>query len=210
MLLKLRGADLSPLTDAWHDVPGDYTNDWFKAHIAYWRELKSWTVEQRILYDKPLNFLEIGSYEGQSAAWLLRNLVDVKGGDSLTCVDPWGPGPEWEPIYKRFKSNVDFPAGPVNVHRLPSVKFWADNEWRYDFIYVDGSHKADDVARDIGEAWAALTNHGIILVDDFYNPGTPAEERTEVERGLIELHTVEQWPWPPAQFGIDALYQRVL
>lgn len=203
MLLHLHG--LLP-TGVAESVPGTYTNDWFKPHIPYWRELKSWAVEQKILHNRPLNFLEIGSFEGQSAVWLLQNLVGP--GDSLTCVDPWGPGPEWASLYERFVLNVEPHRLHMNVHRLPSVKFWADSLVKYDFVYVDGSHKAIDVARDVSEAWAVLAPHGIILADDFYNPHTPGEERVEVERGLIEVHTAEGWPWPPPQFGIDVLYQK--
>lgn len=200
--------DLKPTTSI---PPGEYSNSWFDAHIPYWELLLVWSWEQRADHGG-LNFLEIGCYEGRSAAWLLHNLVEPADA-SVTLVDPWGPGPEWQPIYEQARRNLEPIVAKttprVTIHRTTSAEFWPQSPLSFDFIYIDGSHKAEDVMADLTQAWASLRSGGIILVDDYYNPATPPEERREVGQGLIERHRYWRWPWPPAQYGVDVLYQKV-
>ena len=212
-LLGSFGSTLDPQQSTTTIPPGDYTNTWFDSHIRYWETLTEWAAEQRKDHGG-LRFLEIGVFDGRSAAWVMKNLFDPAD-IGMTLVDPWGPGPEWEHIYQRAIKNVNV-LGLVlpKVMRMSSWTFWQDHSDKvapngYDFIYVDGSHKANDVEVDILAAWGRLRPGGIILADDYYNPGTPGEERSEVEKGLMGVHQKKGWVWPPARFGIDVLYQRV-
>jgi SAM-dependent methyltransferase len=48
-----------------------------------------------------------------------------------------------------------------------SDEYFEKNPWRkFDLIFVDGLHHADQVKRDIINAWKALTEGGVIVVHD--------------------------------------------
>lgn len=202
-LLRSRGADV--VEYARHVLPGEYTNEWFDVHIRYWATLDEWAWAQRADHGG-LRWLEIGTYEGRSAMWLMSNLVEPAD-VGLTVVDPWGPGPEWQPIYERAMRNLN--DAKVCIKRKTSLEFWASDGNDQDFVYVDGSHKAAIVAEDVRCAWRRLRKGGIVLVDDFYSPNTPDTERVEVETGLLEVHSDFAWTWPPPRFGAAVLYQKV-
>lgn len=193
---------------------GEYNNTWFDPHIRYWEQLAEWAAEQRKDHGG-LRWLEVGCFEGRSAAWLMKNLF-APNDASLTLVDPWGPGPEWQPIYERAINNINIPGLVMpTVMRMSSLSFWEISPSSglvpdyFDFVYVDGCHKSAFVVEDVRNAWRRLRRGGVILADDFYNPHTPGEERSEVEKGLREVHRTFGWAWPPARWGIDVLYQKV-
>lgn len=145
--------------------------DWFSEQIPWWEE------QLARLKGKPnLHFLEIGSFEGRSAVWLLENiLTDVSS--SLTCIDTFGGSPEHEntalhisEIEKHFRHNIKEcgSEGKVIVKKgfsrdiLPTLM-----PNLYDCIYIDGSHKAFDVLEDAVLSKLLLKKGGIIIFDDY-------------------------------------------
>ncbi len=115
--------------------------------------------------------MEIGSYEGRSSYFLLKNLKRAK----LTCVDTFKPFHElqnhdekkFNQIYKNFKSNTLKYSKKLKIIKNTSAYFFLKNKKKYDFIYVDGSHKFDDVLHDSIKAFKNLNKYGIIIFDDF-------------------------------------------
>ena len=59
-----------------------FTADGFSSHIPNWER---WL---RPLAGQPTQVLEIGSYEGRSAVWLLQEIL-THPESRLTCVDIW-------------------------------------------------------------------------------------------------------------------------
>jgi hypothetical protein len=57
-----------------------FTQDWFSHNIPVWEQLKSLLPERK-------SFLEIGSFEGRSAVWIIENMMNP--GDWIDCVDTW-------------------------------------------------------------------------------------------------------------------------
>ena len=62
-----------------------YTKDWFNWAPAVWEQLVPMLPERKA-------FLEIGSFEGRSAVWMLENMMGP--GDWIDCVDTWEGGEE--------------------------------------------------------------------------------------------------------------------
>ncbi|HEX8145867.1 MAG TPA: class I SAM-dependent methyltransferase [Pyrinomonadaceae bacterium] len=153
-----------------------FTNDFFSTNILHWqRDLA------RFVGRPGLSFLEVGSYEGKSACWLLRNVLTHESG-RLTCVDVFEQGKS-QGVFDttgrdsasmtaedRFDHNIrQTGAG----HRVTKLKGLSGVLLRtlplasYDFIYIDGSHTARDVLEDAVMAWPLLKPGGRITFDDY-------------------------------------------
>lgn len=155
-----------------------FTKDWFNWAPAVWEQL----IPHLPGEPGKRQFLEIGSFEGRSAVWIVENMMQDK--DSLTCIDTWEGGEEHtdDEIYgieDRFDHNLDllqakFPDRWVYKYKGTSAKELAsllasvdDYIPDYDFIYIDGSHIAKDVLTDACMAWQLLKPGGLMVFDDY-------------------------------------------
>jgi predicted O-methyltransferase YrrM len=159
----------------------DFTSDWF-THVE-----PTWRVLTREL--KPRAILEIGSFEGRSACWMIDTLPHlVNAGVDLVCIDRWGPGRVERPgsqtpsamdlVEQRFDRNiaaaVNSAAHPVTVRKLkgPSIVGLAKlvsegRQGAFDMVYVDGGHSAPDVLADAVLAFRLLRVGGLMIFDDY-------------------------------------------
>lgn len=148
-----------------------FTHDYFSANIGDWTR---WFAEQIVA--APLHCLEIGSWQGGSATWLLDKVVSPRGG-SLTCIDTFAGSSEhadWignlgATLEQLFDANIAR-TGHAGLCRklvgrsqdvlrgLPSAS--------YDFIYIDGAHEAKFVIQDAVLCWPLLRAGGFLLFDD--------------------------------------------
>ena len=131
------------------------------------------------------NILEIGSYEGRSAIFFLKNFY----GSKITCVDTWCGSDEhksvnFELIEENFDLNTSFYQSNKTLfkHKMTSNEFFKKNRKYFDLIFVDGDHSSDQVKVDLINSWNILKNGGYLILDDymwwFYkdlkkNPSTP-------------------------------------
>lgn len=152
---------------------GRFQEIWFDATDA---NILLWSVTFSKTFDRedPVRILEIGSWEGRSTLFLLTYFNH----GYLTAVDTWAGSEEHEynatpdlrDLEDRFDGNLVAFADRLtkrkgsSLHVLPQL---LDEQQRFDVIYVDGSHIADDVLRDSIAAWALLKQGGILIFDDF-------------------------------------------
>jgi predicted O-methyltransferase YrrM len=151
-----------------------YTEDWFSHVEPVWGE---------ILYRfPPTRLLEIGSYEGRSACFLIERLA-VNRPIELHCVDTWEGGIEHDrgamsSVEARFDSNIAIARQRVRCsvnffkHKARSsdalARLLANGaRERFDLIYVDGSHQAPDVLTDAVLAFQLLKVGGVLIFDDY-------------------------------------------
>jgi len=140
--------------------------------------------------DKPyLKFLEVGSFEGVSAVFFIKNIL-THPSSKLVCIDPhgqfpneankkegWGHDPDHEPlrsktpktIFEVFESNVleKYP-DKITYHRENSdvgLRHYSDPE--FDVIYLDGLHYSTAILSDMVMSWPLLKKGGYLLLDDF-------------------------------------------
>ena len=153
----------------------EFTNSWFTGGAkGVWDSL--------IPKINPTRILEIGSFEGASACYLIEKLAHSNGLE-IHCVDTWEGGIDNEgvnmsAVEKRFHLNIGRAVvkvkNPVNVvlHKSFSdvalSKLIAEGKRGYfDFIYIDGSHQAPDVLCDALLAFRLLRNNGVMAFDDY-------------------------------------------
>lgn len=132
--------------------------------------------------DRPAKILEIGTYTGIS----LINMVKLIPNSLGYGLDKWANYSNSkdlesnlmeyiEPleIEKTFYKNVaaenltDRIAGIKGDSKEILLRMIKNNEL-FDFIYVDGSHKAIDCYLDIFLSWKLLNNGGVFVIDDYF------------------------------------------
>jgi predicted O-methyltransferase YrrM len=137
----------------------EFHTDWFSWYIENWsKDLK------HLMNRKNNRILEVGSFEGFSACWILEHLVHGPN-SSLTCVDTFE-----DSFFKVFRANIAKTGkrSKVKIKNSHSRdvlgKFPAEY---FDFIYLDGSHRGADVLEDAVLAWPLLKSGGILTFDDY-------------------------------------------
>lgn len=150
----------------------EITEDWFSTNIPTW----AWALDRHLSSATPLSILEVGSFEGLSTTYILKKLPN----SSITCVDTWLGSPENESMYgksaldftevkRRFSANTDEFKGRVSEHVGTSLEFFSKlpKDKKFDLIYVDGSHEADDVLKDAIMSFGHLGVGGVMIFDDY-------------------------------------------
>lgn len=158
------------LCRGWHGRPNEYSPDADNRELpddanytTAWHDLNAPTWDM-FLPKRINNALEIGSYEGRSANWLLSNR-DV---GHLTCVDPFANNDDPCSVgdySARFDRNV-VEQFPGKVTKVCGYSPHAVPDGEYDFIYVDGEHSYAQTVLDLERAWPMLTDDGLMIVDD--------------------------------------------
>lgn len=151
----------------------EFTADWFSDHIP--------VFDQLINHFKPRRLLEIGSFEGRSTCYFIEKCSDAHAIE-ICCIDTWEGGVEHNKntmpdVKRRFDHNVRIAmkrapnAVSVQTFRKPSVRALAEiiasDAAPFDFIYVDGSHRAPDVLADAVFSFELLRVGGLIVFDNY-------------------------------------------
>ena len=162
----------------------EFTNTWFEGCRELWDSL--------LPKISPKKILEIGSYEGASACYLIDKLSPY-GDIELHCIDNWMGSIEHQPggmehvldssidmrlVESRFNKNTYLAAKKaknsvnLNVHKCASVSaltalFVSGRADFFDFIYLDGSHQAPDTLLDAVLAFQLLRVGGYMAFDDY-------------------------------------------
>lgn len=158
------------------DLSDDYefTNEWFKRYAAVWTQVLGRFPPSRIL--------EIGSYEGRSACFMIETCAANRDIE-LHCVDTWAGGVEHDPdamplVEQRFDRNIARACARIG-HRVELHKHKAlssaalvrllaeGGQQSFDLVYVDGSHQAPDVLADAVLAFMLLKVGGVVIFDDY-------------------------------------------
>lgn len=150
-----------------------FSHDWF-THNS-----NNFVAAKRLL-PKVQGILEIGSFEGLSAVWMTKNLLE--SGGRIVCIDTWTGGEEHKAtgmdlaqVEQRFDHNISVLRQEQPVKEIVKckgrsaveiAKQVADGE-RFDLIYVDGGHMAVDALTDAVTSWEALNPGGVMILDDY-------------------------------------------
>ena len=129
---------------------------------------------------QPVRFLEIGSFEGASAIWMLQNILTHPDA-RITCVDDNSLGRK-----DRLIANL------AHVGQLDrATLLWIGShdvrahvpDGHFDFVYVDASHAAPNVLFDVVNAYLTCKPGGLIGCDDY---GFTVPEHGSVPKPAID------------------------
>ena len=139
------------------------TTDYFSMNAYYWNKILNKNF-------KKFSYLEIGSLEGNSALYILKNHLTK----NVVCVDLW----DLDTFLSNAKKNLDnfiknlkeFD-NKYSYFKMKSDDFFQNNKKFFDVIYIDGWHGASQVRKDIVNSWKFLNVGGIIICDDYFYEG---------------------------------------
>ena len=133
--------------------------------------------------------LEIGAFEGLTTCYICDNMLNPGG--RMIVIDPLPDNHNQLPFgednkifegqYERFVRNTK--GYPVELIRKESRLLYSNrsfNDYRFDFIYIDGDHREEAVFRDGQFAFKVCQPGGYILFDDY-------GWRAETKRGIDEF-----------------------
>tara|TARA_B100000575_G_scaffold231523_1_gene192658 strand:- start:855 stop:1433 length:579 start_codon:yes stop_codon:yes gene_type:complete len=167
------------------------------------------------------NVLEIGSFEGFSTCWIITNLLHSKE-SKIVCIDSFEGGDEHKSIGQgymssvrdRFYNNISETGKEDSVRVIENYSDKAllqliyEDDVKYDFIYIDGSHKAIDVLTDLVLSFRLLKINGICICDDYtWSPDINDFNLIESPKMAIDSFTsiyskkIEFVPIPSLQFS---------
>lgn len=147
--------------------------DWFTKYA----EKNFDTYLQKFKGKPDLKFLEIGSFEGRGTLWLLENVL-VHSSCNITCVDTFQGDDNIEMVlgldtrnyFNIFMNNIEKYKSKIILIKGKSQEQLRRDNLRYpiyDFVYIDGSHKAYDVIEDAVLSFRLLKSGGIMIFDDY-------------------------------------------
>jgi predicted O-methyltransferase YrrM len=165
-----------------------FTNNWFNNTAK-----RIWDV--LIPQLNPRKILEIGSYEGASACYLIAHCAS-KAPIEIHCIDTWTGGIEhtesgvdMTEVERRFLHNVKRSCEQVPYHvdltphkgysNVCLSELMASKKFSnyFDLIYIDGSHQAPDVLSDTILSFPLLKLRGFMIFDDYLWLGRPLPDR---------------------------------
>lgn len=152
-----------------------FSTDFLTGFISVWE-----SVLKRYKGLPNLRFLEIGTFEGRSAIWMLENVL-THPSSKLTLCDTFVHDTEYILKHNLKESGQE---KRTEIIKTPSCealrKLPLDT---FDIIYIDGSHLAKNALSDIVLSWDLLKTNGIMIIDDY----NLVYRNTDLEYRLDEL-----------------------
>jgi predicted O-methyltransferase YrrM len=142
--------------------PSDqYSTSWFEGNIPNWQQ---WLAP---FMGRPgMRALEIGSFEGRSAVWMLENVLTGEG-SRVDCIDLFEPAEKFGNYHERFRANTAPWRERVSEYPGRSYEMLKQVHGPYDIVYIDGWHSAFGALADGVMTWPMLRVGGVMIFDDY-------------------------------------------
>jgi hypothetical protein len=158
--------------------------------------------------DRPSVFVEVGSYQGKSAAFLGVEILNQNIPCTLHCVDDWSrPNDQdnGEEIRATFERNLlpvaELLGDRFRFHAVPSTDaacLFLDGG--VDVVWLDGDHSYEGVTADILAWFPKVRPGGFIGGDDFYMAPVANAVVEQFAPNYILCHgwttNPQPMPWP--------------
>ena len=166
--------DQDPTTALSNDESKAYkfteTQDWFSGNIPLWKSFIP------LIRTPNPRILEIGSWEGRSATFLLTSPLCADGG-SIVCIDHFDlfATPAGKERHEKVLHNLSLTGRPFRLierFSVPGLMTLLEEAIKgetagFDWLYIDGSHRADDTFLDAELAWRLANEGAIVIFDDY-------------------------------------------
>lgn len=117
---------------------------------------------------RDFDYLEIGSYEGNSAIFV----ANLYPHSRINCVDTWQKTNEYtnHKSFTKIEDNFDYNTleyKNILKNKNTSDSFFESNLSKFDVVYIDGYHYGPQVYKDCVNAWEVLKENGLLICDDY-------------------------------------------
>jgi len=127
---------------------------------------------------KPILYVEVGVWAGNSAEWMLQNVLTHKDAEAIG-IDPYLAGHTYNQAHAdathdemRRRLSAFISAGKLSILRDKSQNALRDlnnsvEPPGIDILYLDGCHDAHSIVLDFSYAWPMLKTGSIVIFDDY-------------------------------------------
>jgi len=186
------------------------TQDWFSGHIERWSSFLP------LVQSEHPRALEVGSWEGRSAVFLLDRLCG--SGGEVVCVDHFDlfSTPAGRERFRKTSHNLALTGKKFRIisqFSVPALMTILTEEVKsknpgFDWIYIDGSHGADDTMLDGELAWRLAKKYAIIIFDDYHWDREPEDSLRHPKRGIDAFLLLHQGEYE--RISTNGEYQMVV
>lgn len=139
-----------------------FNDDWTSHNVQHWQ-----SALKHLVGKNHVRGLEIGTWEGRSTAWFLREILTGQSA-RLTTIDR---------DHSRFRHNhtilQDVFAGHLTAIQAEAFEWMLSYAGeKFHFIYLDGPKDAGDLIDQAVLCWRLLEPGGVLIFDDYMWPGT--------------------------------------
>lgn len=146
----------------------NFTKDWFTNNVQRWQ------THLKHFKGTPCKALELGSFEGRSAIWLLENIL-THPNSNITCVDNFNFNHNVEnvdgvEVKARFVKNTKPFGKKVKLYTMDTrdaLKLPKLTQQQFDLVYIDAGRHSKNVLEDAILAFPLLKEGGTIIFDDY-------------------------------------------
>jgi predicted O-methyltransferase YrrM len=168
----------------------------------------------------PQDVLEVGTHIGASTLHIARALKRLNQNGRMISVDIVDANHPERGAWKQLglpNSPRDFAqqmecSDRIDFYTGASLDLMRTTRQRYDFIFLDGDHRARAVYQEVSAALSLLKAGGVVVLHDYYPGGKPlypdnatisgpfyALERVRKENPAIGVLPLGDLPWPTKQ-----------
>lgn len=179
--------------------------DHFFGRIPGWFDFEE--IYTRMVKEAPdvAHFVEVGSYQGRSAAYMAVEIANSGKRIRFDCVDPFNGLGGYSVSLEGFHGNMSLATGYYNSIAMTSPEA-ADlyEDESLDFVWLDGDHSVEGMEKDV-PAWLSKIKPGGYYGGHDYAPSSdngvhPAvskylKDYSLYQGHLFESHTVQSWIW---------------
>jgi predicted O-methyltransferase YrrM len=133
-----------------------FTTDWVTSHEMIWAQTLG-----KFINEPDLKAIEIGVFEGRSSIWFLSHIL-THPSSTIVCIDPY-----YKPV---FHTNIQPFVSQVRLIKEQAQIALRDKTFplqSFDFIYLDGDHKARATLENAVLCFRLLRHGGILIFDDY-------------------------------------------
>jgi len=122
------------------------------------------------------HFVEVGTWQGQSAIYMAVEIINSNKKIKFDCVDTWEGSAEHaneesvkeKNLYNIFLENINpvkHIINPIKLSSMEAANLYSDNS--LDFVFIDASHDYENVKNDILAWFPKVKTNGIIAGHDY-------------------------------------------
>lgn len=192
--------------------------DWFDGQRPVWEQI----VLPRFA-GRTIRAIELGSWEGASACWILANLCGgASAANHLICIDHFDLGRTSEGLIRRrrMQSNLretglEDRVEVVESFTIPALfelmrRLERQRSRGFDFAYIDASHRSDDTMLDAELVWRCLEEGAVLIFDDYEWPEQPLDSALHPSRGIDAFLSVHAGEFVPIHRGYQIIIEKTV